>query len=242
MRLTVIGCSPAWPNPGMANSGYLVEGPGGRIMVDCGPGVLSRLREHDGGWPEVDAIVLTHLHLDHWGDVLAWLWGTLAGPGKGSRAPALWVPTGRREECLAIGLLLGDFGQLDTVLGLHQYPTDEPFELAGFELFARSVPHYSMPTCGLRISSGGATLAYSADTGPSDVLVELARDADLFLCEATLADGAVEGDVRGHLSAAEAVAAFEASGAKRLLLTHRPVELPRPGGIELAYEGMTLEL
>ena len=54
MRLTVIGCSPAWPNPGGACSGYLVEG---RLLLDCGPGVLSRLRENGNGWPEVDAIV-----------------------------------------------------------------------------------------------------------------------------------------------------------------------------------------
>ena len=56
MRLTVIGCSPAWPNPGQANAGYLVEGPG-KLLLDCGPGVLSRLRAREGGWPEVDAIV-----------------------------------------------------------------------------------------------------------------------------------------------------------------------------------------
>src|SRR5581483_6603425 len=107
---------------------------------------------------------------------------------------------------------------------------------------ASSVPHYSMPTCGLRITDGRATLAYSADSGPSDVLVALARDADLFLCEATLADGVDEGTPRGHLSAAEAVAAYRASGAARLLLTHRPVELPRPAGVEVATEGLTVEL
>ena len=49
----MVGCSPAWPNPGGAQSGYLVEGEG-RLLLDCGPGVLSRLREVDGGWPRVD--------------------------------------------------------------------------------------------------------------------------------------------------------------------------------------------
>src|SRR5919202_2295863 len=58
VQLTVIGSSPAWPNPGSAQSGYLVEGPG-KLLLDCGPGVLGRLRERDG-WPRVDAIVLTH--------------------------------------------------------------------------------------------------------------------------------------------------------------------------------------
>jgi ribonuclease BN (tRNA processing enzyme) len=85
-------------------------------------------------------------------------------------------------------------------------------------------------------------LAYSADTGPTEALSRLASRADLFLCEATLADGALDGPPRGHLSAAEAIAAHEASGASRLLITHRPVELPAPEGVELAFEGLSIEL
>jgi ribonuclease BN (tRNA processing enzyme) len=241
MRLTVIGCSPAWPNAGGANAGYLLEGPG-RLLLDCGPGVLSKLRAHDGGWPQADAIVLSHLHLDHWGDVLGWLWGTLGGPGAGKPAPAVWVAQGQRAGCLEIASRLGDFGMLDVLLTVNEYPIEEPFRIAGFELLAIPVPHYTMPTCGLRVSDGRATLAYSADSAPSDALVRVAREADLFLCEATLADGNVEGDVRGHLSAAEAIAAYEASGAARLLLTHRPAELPDPEGFEVAFEGLTIEL
>src|SRR5215475_5726486 len=61
VHLTVVGCSPAWPNPGGAQSGYLLDGPG-RLLLDCGPGVLARLRE-ESAWPEVDAIAITHWHL-----------------------------------------------------------------------------------------------------------------------------------------------------------------------------------
>src|SRR3712207_2194395 len=62
VKLRVVGCSPAWPNPGGAQSGYLVEsGDGGRVLLDCGPGVLARLRA-DEGWPRVDAILITHWH------------------------------------------------------------------------------------------------------------------------------------------------------------------------------------
>ena len=240
MRLTVIGCSPAWPNPGQANAGLLVEGPS-RVMLDCGPGVLAALRALHGEWPRVDAIILSHLHLDHWGDVLGWLWGTLAGAAAGSPPPEIWVGAGRRGECLDIAARLGDFGMLDSTFGVREYPVEEPFEIAGFELLAVPVSHYSMPTCGLRLSDGRSTLAYSADTGPTEALVRLARDADLFVCEATLADGEQEGQQRGHLSAVEAVAAYRASGAGRLLLTHRPVELPAPAGVEVATPGLVID-
>src|ERR1044072_3883312 len=75
VRLTVIGCSPAWPNPGGAQSGHLLDGPG-TLLLDCGPGVLARLRER--GHLAIDAIAITHFHLDHWVDLVpcAWLPGT----------------------------------------------------------------------------------------------------------------------------------------------------------------------
>ena len=81
VQLTVVGSSPAWPNPGGAQSGYLIEDDGRRLLLDCGPGVLARLRALYGGWPRVDAVVITHWHLDHWGDLVPWVWGNLAGPG-----------------------------------------------------------------------------------------------------------------------------------------------------------------
>ena len=84
MRVTVIGCSPAWPDPAGAHSGYLVEDTG-RILLDCGPGVLARMREHEG-WPLVDAVVVTHFHLDHWGDLVPWVWGTFYGLGRRATA------------------------------------------------------------------------------------------------------------------------------------------------------------
>ena len=80
MKLTVAGCSPAWPNPGGAQSGYLLESGGGRLLLDCGPGVLARLRESEP-WPDLGAIAITHWHLDHWGDLVPWVWGQMFGPG-----------------------------------------------------------------------------------------------------------------------------------------------------------------
>src|SRR6185295_15028853 len=105
VKLTVVGCSPAWPNPGGAQSGYLVEG-SGRLLLDCGPGVLPRLREQDG-WPRVDAIVITHFHLDHWGDLVPWTFGAMYGPGHDSPKPELWLPPGGLAELDQFG---GKFG------------------------------------------------------------------------------------------------------------------------------------
>ena len=116
-----------------------------------------------------------------------------------------------------------------------------PFAVAGFEVTPYRLSHYDELTFGLRVADGRSTLAYSGDSAPNPNLAELARDADLFLCEATLAAAEPDED-RGHLTAEEAVDAFAASGARRLLVIHRPDELPLDGGVERAYDGLEVEL
>jgi ribonuclease BN (tRNA processing enzyme) len=239
VKITVVGCSPAWPNPGGAQSGYLVES-GGRLLLDCGPGVLSRLRVREP-WPLVDAIALTHFHLDHWGDLVSWVFGASFGAGRDVEPPALWVPTGGTATLREFGGKLGFGSQLDRAFVVHEYVDGRPFEAAGFEVTPVRLMHYNELTFGLRVTDGHATVAYSGDTAPTPGLAELARDADLFLCEATLAEPEPADD-RGHLSADEAVAAFEASGAKRLVVIHRPEELPLDDGIERARDGLELEV
>jgi ribonuclease BN (tRNA processing enzyme) len=242
VKLTVVGCSPAWPNPGGAQSGYLVQADGRRLLLDCGPGVLARLRNMNGRWPDVDAIAVTHWHLDHWGDLVPWVWGTMSGPGRDVAPVELWLPPGGKERLRDFGSRLGWEDMWEQAFELHEYRPEQSFEAAGLVVTPVQLAHYTVETFGLRVSNGARTLAYSGDSGPSDRLAELARDADLFLCEATLEDGALDGDPRGHLAADEALAAFEASGARRLLLTHRPKELPLADGLEQAYDGLEVEL
>jgi ribonuclease BN (tRNA processing enzyme) len=239
VRLTVVGSSPAWPNPGGAQSGYLVEG-AGRLLLDCGPGVLGRLRT-DADWPSVDAIAITHFHLDHWGDLVPWVWGALAGPGAGSAPPELHVPPGGRRTLAELAERLGGFSDMfERTFRLAEYEHGVASVMAGFEVLPLRMRHYRMGSYGFRVTNGDAVLAYSGDAAPSDELVELARDSDLFLCEATLAD--LESEPRGHLLLEEAEAAFRASGAKRLIVTHRPEERPVGNGVEQAFDGLVLEL
>ena len=241
MQLTVVGSSPAWPNPGGAQSGYLVEHAGGSLLLDCGPGVLARLRQA-GPWPEPGAVVITHFHLDHWGDLVPWVWGALhfADLGAPPRRPALWLPSGGTARLEHFGELLGFPDMFERVFVLHEYAPETPFTAGGCEVTATVVPHYLVQAHGLRVSDGERTLAYSGDSGPAPALAAIARDADLFLCEATLADGDLDGQPRGHLSLDEAHAAFEESGARALVVTHRPSELETPRSYQLAHDGMVL--
>ena len=241
VKLTVVGCSPAWPNPGGAQSGYLLEGPEGRLLLDCGPGVLPRMREREG-WPRIDAVVISHFHLDHWGDLVPWVWGAMYGLGRDLPRPELWVPESGRPTLVDFGTTFGFPDMFDRIFEVKPYREGEPFLAAGFEVRALRLPHYRLETYGLRVSNTDRTIAYSGDSGPSERLAELARGVDLFVCEATLLRGELDGEPRGHLSADEAIAAFEASQAKRLLLTHRPEELPEPDGYQLARDGLELDV
>jgi ribonuclease BN (tRNA processing enzyme) len=240
VKLTIVGCSPAWPNPGGAQSGYLVEG-NGRLLLDCGPGVLARLRAREA-WPLVDAIALTHFHLDHWGDIVPWVFGAAFGAGRVDGRPELWLPPGGSGTLRSFGVQLAFGPRLDDVFVLREYEGGTPFTAGGFEVTPFQLTHYDELTFGLRVSDGGSTVAYSGDTAPTPNLAELARDADLFLCEATLADSDETGELRGHLTADEAVAAFEDSGARRLVVIHRPDELPLDPGLERAHDGLELQL
>jgi ribonuclease BN (tRNA processing enzyme) len=241
VRLVVIGSSPAWPNARSAHSGYVVESEGKRLLLDCGPGVLGRLREREA-WPTIDSIAITHFHLDHWGDLVPWVWGSFYRRGHGDERPELWVYRGGKAYLEELGSRLGFPDMFERTFVLSEYDGETPFRTAGLEVLPVRLPHYRLETYGFRVTNGSATLAYTGDTGPSDRISELARNADLFICEATLETGEADGEPRGHLSAEEALDAYAASGARQLLLTHRPSELPPPDGVALAFDGMELDV
>jgi ribonuclease BN (tRNA processing enzyme) len=234
VRLTVIGSSPAWPNPGSAQSGYLLDGPG-RLLLDCGPGVLGRLRAADG--LAIDAIAITHFHLDHWGDLVPWCWLSAYGLENLSR-PELWLPPGGTGELEGFATRWGNEAMFERTFALREYEPGVAFEAAGFRVEPRRVDHYTLQAFGFRVGDGGRTLAYSGDSGPGDALAALAAGADLFLCEATLEHGSSEGQPRGHLAAEEALA--HADGP--VLLTHRPIELAAPADAPLARDGLVVDV
>ena len=239
VKLTVVGSSPAWPNPGGAQSGYLIEGPG-RLLLDCGPGVLARLRElHSSiGWPRVAAIVVSHFHLDHWGDLVPWVWLSVSGLAPAERS-TLFVPPRGRERLADFGSQLGYSEMFESTFAISEYEPLVPFVAAGFEVVAHPVAHFDLQAFGFRVRGrDGRLLAYSGDSAPCEELRTIAAGADAFLCEATLASSREDSVPRGHLSAEEAIE--HATG--RLLLTHRPAELETPPEASRVFDGTTTEI
>ncbi|MEV4370164.1 MBL fold metallo-hydrolase [Nonomuraea sp. NPDC049637] len=102
---------------------------------------------------------------------------------------------------------------------LHEFAVGSAFDLGPFRAQTRLLPH-SVPNAGVRLTAGGRVLTYTGDSGPSPDRVELARDADLLLAEATYVDQVPE-DLRRHLTGARQAGrqALEAH-VRHLLLTH----------------------
>ena len=96
MRITVLGKSPAWQDADGACTGYLVQGGGQTVLLDCGSGVFAKLRRYVD-YPAVDAVVITHLHADHILDLVPFASGLRYGPRRPSTSPRLIAPPGARR-------------------------------------------------------------------------------------------------------------------------------------------------
>lgn len=220
MRLTVLGCSGSVGGPGAACSGYLLTVPDHRpVLVDCGPGVLGEL-QRVADPSDVD-VVLSHLHADHCLDLPAMLVWRRYAPTPATELASLYGPAG---TALRIGAASSEFaGQIDDIgdtFDTHEWIDDMEITLGGIVIDPIRVDH-PPATFGLRFTGPqGQVVAYSGDTGPCDAVVDVAADADIFLCEASWTHAPSERPPHLHMSGIEAGEVATKANAKSLAITH----------------------
>lgn len=208
------------PRPARASSCYLVRDGDTAVVLDIGSGAFAKLRTAIE-YTAVDAIVVTHMHADHFIDVIPYRYGLTYGPLEPRRRPRLVLPPGGeatlRELCRAFDPEgRGDF--LDGAYDVGEYDPAGVLEIGCMQLTFAPARHF-IDSYAIRVRAGKSALAYSGDTAPCDEVVGCARDSDVFLCESTLGVGTETGD-RGHCSAGEAGEMARRAGAARLALTH----------------------
>ncbi len=216
MKLTIVGSAGTYPGPRSACASYLVEHEGFRLLLDIGNGSLGALQEVCGLLGP-DAVAVSHLHGDHYLDLITYTYARRYHPDGAAPVLPVYGPTDI-HKAISSAYHRDVEDLLTEVYDIHPVEGDRVLQIGPFEVDLRRVTH-TVETYGMRISAGGRTLAYSADTGGCDSLVELAREADLFLCEASYLDGE-DNPVGIHLTGREAGEFATRADAKRLVLTH----------------------
>jgi ribonuclease BN (tRNA processing enzyme) len=215
LRLTVLGCAGTFPGPDSPCSSYLVEYDGFRLVIDLGPGSLGQLQRHIG-LLDVDAVLVSHLHADHCLDLVAYSYARRYAPaGIPPRLPVYGPPGTGDRICAAF-----DTAPVDGLLDVYDFrPVPSgPFRIGPLDI-RTTLTNHPVPCYAVRVEAGGRAITYSADTGESAAVAELARDTDLFLCEASWADSSANPPGL-HLSGREAGEHATRARARRLLLTH----------------------
>ena len=233
MRLTIVGCAGTFPGPQAACSSYLLEEDGFRLLVDVGNGSTGVL-QRSIGLLDIDAVIISHLHGDHYLDLVTYTYARRYHPAGMPPPLPVYGPSHLEEQ------LKSAFGRPVPEL-MHEVFDFRPVERAGrlsagpFELDLAPVNH-PVETYGMRISAGGRTLTYSADTAGCDELVKLAGGADLFLCEASYQHGD-DNPPDIHLTGREAAEHATRADVGRLLLTHLVPWGDRDRTLAEAHEG-----
>lgn len=255
MRLTVLGGSAAGGNTGQGCAGYLVDTGSTRIVLDLGPGTFQELRKHVD-YRTLDAVVISHLHVDHILDVAAMRFALAYHPVSPTEPVSLWLPPGGPSHFDRLGNALAAdpvekpfFASQFTIF---EYDPRVPLTIGDAELSFHPTVHY-IPCWAIRIDAGGKSLVYTADTGPASDLSGLAAGADVVLSESTLLVPSNEQfDRRGHLTVAEAAGIARDAQASTLVLTHywettgqrRMMATASeifPGRSEIARPGLSIE-
>jgi ribonuclease BN (tRNA processing enzyme) len=265
VRVTVLGKSPSWQDAGGACSGYLVEQDGTSLLVDCGNGVFGKLRQHLD-YVALDAVVVSHLHADHFLDLVPYAYALTYAPRQqpvpvdgwpGTDDPArprLIAPHGAAQTFRRIVGSWGAEDLVDNAFLIEEYAPADELAVGALRMRFHEVPHF-LPTCAIEVrsaASGAARFTYGADSAPTDALVEFAQGTDLLMIEATL-PRPERGGVRGHLTPAEAGEHGRRAGAKRLVLTHFSDEMDEQwardeaqrtfgGPVSVAREGAVYEV
>ena len=258
MQITVLGKSPSWQDAGGACSGYLVQHEDAVLLLECGNGVFGKLRSFCD-YVDVDAVLISHLHADHFLDLVPFSYALchaprqqpvpVAGwPGTSQPArPRLYAPAGALEVFRHVASGWGPQELIEEAFDVQEFDAPDALAIGPINVRFCEVPHYARAYAVELSTVDGGRATYSADCSPNPELVRFARGADLFLIEATLPRPERTGQ-RGHLTPAEAGEHARSADVRRLVLTHFSDELDPEwtrgeaartygGEVELAREG-----
>ena len=218
-RVTIVGSGTSAPQPETPASGILVETPSTSVLVDCGQGVIRGMMPMKDP-RELDAIIVGHLHADHYIDIVSLRYLLPWSDYTGRRIP-VYLPPGGRQRITELAAAISErVGFFEHTFDVEEYDPSEQLTIGDLEVELLPGRHY-VPAWGCSIRDrDGHHVVISGDTGPNEPLVEAARGADLFVVESTMLTATEDDPQRGHLTVAEAIDMGERAGARRTVLVH----------------------
>jgi ribonuclease BN (tRNA processing enzyme) len=219
LRLTVLGCSSAAPDPGSPAAGFLLDWGSTAVLLDVGQGVVRRL-ESVLDPRDLAAVVIGHMHADHFLDLAGLRYLYPWGEPATVRLP-VHLPPGGRDRLDALATAISERPAFfDAAYEAVEYDPEVPLEISPLTIRFGRGRHY-VPAWGVTVDGpDGARLAYTGDTGPSDAMIEFVRGADLLLVEAALQRTSDDDPERGHLTPEEAIELATRADVRAALLVH----------------------
>ena len=245
VTVTLFGTGDAFASFGRSQSGYLIDAPGGRILIEAGPGLMQALKGNGVATDSFDLLLVTHLHGDHFGGlpflILDYMWET-----RRKKVLTIAGPPKLEQRTWSLMRTMFPHFELDKIKHKLKFVVLEPgssTRLGKFKVSAIRSPHTKPEiSLSLRIDGGGKSIVFSGDSGWNDELVELSDGADLFICECTYYESA---HLTFHLNYPLLAANRYKFNVRRMVLTHLGREvLSREDevALEMGYDGMKIKI
>src|SRR5882762_10787893 len=245
MQLTILGSGTSAPHPERAAPANWLQTAKGSLIMDFGASTTYRIAHERLDWVNLDAIWISHFHLDHVGELAPFLFGTRHAPQIQSRRKPLSVfgPKGFKDLLLKVDeTAKSKLFEQPFPLVVEEVSDGEAFEpIAGMSATTFCTPH-TTESLAIRIEDGdGRTVAYTSDTGYSESLATFVSEVDLLLMECSFFKNK---QLDTHLELKEAMKLVQLAQPRKVVLTHL---YPEWDGIDLEaeaaklWDGMTIE-
>jgi ribonuclease BN (tRNA processing enzyme) len=247
MRVTIVGSGDAFGSGGRFNTCFHLVAGGRTVLIDCGASTNVALRARGIDLGTIDAVILSHLHGDHFGGIPFLLLDAQYMTRRDRRLVIAGPPGSRERIDAANEVFYAGSSKTEWRFPWEviEIPLGVATDILGLSVTTAAVLHSSgAPSTALRVTDGNKTLAYSGDTQWTDALLPVARDADLFICECY----EYERELTGHLNWKTLRGRMKDFAARRVMITHmsptvlsRLAEL-RQSGVLIAEDGLVLDL